>query len=285
LLTRILSLTQHYLTSPTPTLRKSLLDLVSTVSPALAPDEDAFLPLVHTVWPVVLARLHDPEAFVCIAACKALGRLCEAAGDFLGSRFKTEWFGDLGRWARKVKMEAQGGKGKQKRTVVGGRIEIGGGGGGIMIPVRSGSSSGSGGVGNLGLGGGEGRMIKDGTGGIQVGKFKGETGEGAGNVSGLGRFAQANQVWEAVLDMLTCLVGNVSIEDEMFDEILELVVDALPKHRELREAMEVVNADAVWLALLETGVPYCGEEAVRLVVEEPVMDGWRFAKMVVGGVV
>ncbi|KAK4032553.1 armadillo-type protein, partial [Parachaetomium inaequale] len=88
LLTKILSLTQHHLTSPTPTLRKSLLDLISTVAPALAPDETAFLPLVHAVWPVVLARLRDPEPYVAVAACAALGGLCRAAGDFLGARFK-----------------------------------------------------------------------------------------------------------------------------------------------------------------------------------------------------
>ena len=45
LLEKVASLTQHYLTSPTPTLRKSLLDLLSSVSPALARDEDALPPL------------------------------------------------------------------------------------------------------------------------------------------------------------------------------------------------------------------------------------------------
>ena len=63
-----MTLTQHYLTSPTPTLRKSLLDLVGTVSPALAGDENAFLPLVNTLWPVVVSRLYDGEGYVVVAA-------------------------------------------------------------------------------------------------------------------------------------------------------------------------------------------------------------------------
>ncbi|KAK3995986.1 putative amino-acid permease [Cladorrhinum sp. PSN332] len=255
LLTRILSLTQHYLTSPTPTLRKSLLDLVSTVSPALAPDEEAFLPLVHTVWPVVLARLQDSEPYVSIAACKALGKLCESAGDFLGTRFKTEWWGDLGRWVRRVKMEARGEKKERRKAGGGGMVvrekNVGdagfGGGGGIKIPVR-----GSGGMGFGNLGGVQGRVVSEG--GIVV-KSAGDT-TGSGVVSALGRFAQANQVWEAVLEMLTCLVGHVKVEDEMFDEILDLVVEVLPdsRHKELREVLEVVNGDAVWLAFGESAM-------------------------------
>ncbi|KAK4169475.1 armadillo-type protein [Cladorrhinum sp. PSN259] len=278
LLTRILSLTQHYLTSPTPTLRKSLLDLVCTVSPALSRDEDAFLPLVHTVWPVVLARLQDPEPYVTIAACKALGKLCESAGDFLGSRFKTEWWGELGKWVRKVKREAKGEKERKRGgggmavrdksgESIGGGI---GGGGGIKIPVRSGGRM----MGFGSVGGVQGKVIQEG--GLVI---RDEGGGGAGAVSALGRFAQANQVWEAVLEMLTFLVGHVKIEDEMFDEILELAVEVLPdqRYKGLREALEVINGDAVWLAFFEKGIKD-GKEVKEL--REPVLEGFEFARMV-----
>ncbi|KAK4123461.1 ARM repeat-containing protein [Parathielavia appendiculata] len=248
LLTRVLSLTQHHLTSPSPTLRKSLLELVATVSPALAPDENAFLPLIHAVWPVVLARLYDPEPYVAVAACGALAGLCRAAGDFLGSRFKTEWWGALGRWVRKVRADVYGLRmermGKGKGTV--GRWDGGGGrvGEGILVPLGGG-------------GGGEG-----------VGVVKSSSPAAA-----LGRFSQASQVWEAALGLLTAIVGYVRLEDDMFDDILGLVLDVLPRHGELREALETVNADAVWLALYERG----------LVQERdaPVVEGFefRFARM------
>ncbi|KAK4231519.1 armadillo-type protein [Podospora fimiseda] len=264
LLTRILSLTQHYLTSPTPTLRKSLLELISTVSPALAPNEDCFLPLVHTVWPVVIARLQDPEPYVSIAACKALARLCESAGDFLGTRFKTEWWdGDLGRWVRRVKREVNGERERRKKgqiMVVRERV-VGERGGDIKIPVGKGF-------------GVSGRVIGDGGGEIVV-RNDGERGGGMG----MGRFTVANQVWEGVLETLTALVGHVKVEDDMFDEILEIVSEVLvgegeEKYKGLREALEVVNADAVWLCLWEKGLS--GEEGKVV----PVLEGFEFKRLV-----
>ncbi|KAK4190048.1 armadillo-type protein [Podospora australis] len=252
LLTRILSLTQHYLTSPTPTLRKSLLDLVSTVSPALAPDENAFLPLVHTVWPVVITRLQDPEPYVAIAACKALGALCAGAGDFLGSRFKTEWGDSLAKWVKKVKgdaLKARGGSSGRATSSrsSGGAITTGLGvgkkDGELVIPIRSGLSE------NGGL------VLQSTTSSSEL----------------QGRFTQASQVWEAALGLLRDIVSYVKVEDEMFDEILGLVVDVLPRHKELREALETVNSDAVWLALYERGG--LGEG------ELPVMEGFEFVRL------
>ncbi|KAL2133402.1 hypothetical protein VTI74DRAFT_2445 [Chaetomium olivicolor] len=241
LLSRILSLTQHYLTSPAPTLRKSLLDLIATVSPALAPDETAFLPLVHSVWPVVLARLHDNEPYVVIAACKALEGLCKSAGDFLGARFKSEWWGDgagkLGKWVRRVKAEARAAQGRRGAPVGGGKGEVGEG-AGILVPVRT-------------RDGEEARLVQSSMGGA------------------LRRFAQASQVWEAAVGLLTAIVGYVRVEDEMFDDILGLVVDVLLRHQELREALETVNADAVWLAMYERGMVQ-GREA------PPAVEGFAF---------
>lgn len=40
----------------------------------------------------------------------------------------------------------------------------------------------------------------------------------------------------------------------MFDDILDLVADVLPQQPALRRALEVVNADAVWLGMYERGV-------------------------------
>jgi hypothetical protein len=93
MLTSIARLSQHYLTSSSPVLRSKLLNLITTSSSALYTDEDAFLPLVNDIWPVVIARLYDSEPFVQISACQTISKLCECAGDFLSSRISDEWSG------------------------------------------------------------------------------------------------------------------------------------------------------------------------------------------------
>ncbi|KAK4179258.1 armadillo-type protein [Triangularia setosa] len=291
LLTKILTLTQYYLTSPTPTLRKSLLDLITTVTPALAPSENAFLPLVNAVWPVLIARLYDSEPFVAVAAARALGELCKGAGDFMASRFKTVWgekHQGLKGWVQKVKAEATGGRrGGAGATRGTGRGLIGGGGGGrgragegmgIMIPTSAPSipsSVGKGGLLSLDLGG-----STAGDGGELSGMKMVSSSYSASALGGggsLGRFSQPTQLWEAALGLLTAIVSCVKVEDEMFDEILELVVDVLPGHPELKEALETVNGDAVWLGLYERGLLRGSEVPER----EPAMEGFGFVGLTV----
>lgn len=244
LLTKITSLAQHYLTSPTPTLRKQLLDLVSKVSLALALDENAFLPLVNDIWPVIISRLHDTEPYVVVAACGTLGELCEGAGDFLSSRIKTVWWEFLGRWCFKVRDEARksrGGGGGAAAKSKGSDSS-----GGILIPVR-------------------------GTGEFDSGQIDvSSPSRSAG--SGLGRFASAAQMWDAAVSMLLAIVRYVRIEDEIFEQILELLAgDVLPRNEEARRVLEAVNADAVWFALYKKGFVET--------MSAPVVDGVAFTPM------
>ncbi|KAI1355833.1 armadillo-type protein [Xylaria sp. FL0043] len=243
LLLRIANLTQHYLTSPTPTLRKSLLNLLGMVCPALAPDENEFLPLVNAVWPVLIERLYDPEAFVAIAACEALCALCAAAGDFLSTRFKTEWWDNgLEKWCRNIRAKAirsqeqSRGRGNMRAPTAAlplsnsDRDESGG----IVIPTRTGD-------GNLTT------LSKNG----EPVSFVGD----AISSAGLGRFAQIVQIWSAVQDLLVAIVTYVHIDDDIFDQILLLLVDALEDpNSKARAALEAVDADAVWLFLYERGI-------------------------------
>ena len=212
LLNNIANLAQHYLTSPTPTLRKKLLDLVGTVSPALAADPDAFLPLVNDVWPVAAARLYDLEPFVAVAACGALAALCRCAGDFMSSRFKEEW-GRLRGLCRRVKGEAERSKGTRSGVPTMKGSEI-------VIPVRGGKTIAP----------------------------RSEASSG-----GLGRFAQAVKVWDALVELLVAMVSHVRIGDEMFDEVVDVLEELIPVRTDVREALEIVNADAVWLKLYEMG--------------------------------
>ncbi|KAK0722808.1 armadillo-type protein [Lasiosphaeria miniovina] len=274
LLTRVLSLTQHYLTSPTPTLRKSLLDLVATVSPALAPDENAFLPLVHTVWPVVISRLHDPEPFVAIAACRALAALCSAAGDFLASRFKTEWSDGLYKWFVNTRDQAAKARGGTAGGHTGSKGKAATG---PSLPRHLALSSASNGNSN-----GTSAIL------IPSRSLTAETGEAMADAqqlmrgslisvigskptptpsmslslssspgaAALGRFAQASQIWDAAVGLLGAIVAHVRLDDDMFDDMLDLVADVVsrPQHAGVREALEAVNADAVWLAMYERGL-------------------------------
>lgn len=244
LLQRVASLTQHYLTSPTPTLRRSLLELVTTASSVLAADQDAFLPLVNAIWPVVIARLHDPETFVVVEACEALSGLCKAAGDFLSTRWKTEWWDGLGNWCRKVKQQASGSKAR------------------TSVPLKS-SLSQSLPVREIMI---PGRSEDD---GFHVTKHS--MGQQVSGGGGLGQYASPIRTWEAVVKLLTAIVSYVRVEDDMFDEILELLAEAMERDRDVRDALEVINADAVWVVRYERGL-----------VEwrpAPVMEGVVFPEM------
>lgn len=89
---KITELTQHYLSSSSPSLRTSLLALIKTTIPALAAgDEDTYLPLVNTLWPELVSRLADDEPGVVSAALDVLGVMCEFAGDFMRSRVRDLW--------------------------------------------------------------------------------------------------------------------------------------------------------------------------------------------------
>lgn len=91
LLLKITELTQHYLSSSSPSLRTSLLALVSTTIPALAKDEDSFLPLVNLLWPELLSRLSDQETSIVASSLDTITLMCRHAGDFMRTRVRDIW--------------------------------------------------------------------------------------------------------------------------------------------------------------------------------------------------
>jgi phosphatidylserine/phosphatidylglycerophosphate/cardiolipin synthase-like enzyme len=80
------------------------------------------------------------------------------------------------------------------------------------------------------------------------------------------------RIWEAVVKLLTAIISYVRVEDEMFDEILDLLADAMERNQEVRDALEVINADAVWAVRYERGL------VER--VSAPVLEGIVFLEMV-----
>jgi hypothetical protein len=91
ILLNISKLTQHFLTADSLELRIRLLSLLKTAFPALARHEGSFLPLINTLWPVLVPRLHDSEAFVVSGALDVIALLCVHAKSFMTSRINELW--------------------------------------------------------------------------------------------------------------------------------------------------------------------------------------------------
>ncbi len=53
------------------------------------------------------------------------------------------------------------------------------------------------------------------------------------------------------MDLLVALVSHVRTDDNMFDQVLDLLGDRLVVDEKVRQALEVVNPDAVWLSLYQ----------------------------------
>lgn len=228
LLLRISSLTQHYLTTSSPSLRISLLSLLQTTIPALAKHENSFLPLINTLWPVLLPRLQDPEAYVASNALDILALMCEYAGDFMRTRIEDAWeiFGKI--WKRTKQREDR--RGNSKSLLTG--LETG-------INNMSVSSNST---------------------------YRPE----------LYVDAPTKMIWNSLVGLLCAIAGHVTIRDERFDEMLEILEPVLERE-DVRRALEMCNADAVWLKLYKKGkLTSPGAPMHKLTVQR---SHWQFVKI------
>ncbi|KAI4737631.1 ARM repeat-containing protein [Aureobasidium sp. EXF-12298] len=91
LLLKITQLTQHYLSSSSPSLRTSLFSLLNTTIPCLAKHENSFLPLINTLWPEVTSRLFDSEAYIVSGSLNIIAVMSEHAGTFMRTRIDSLW--------------------------------------------------------------------------------------------------------------------------------------------------------------------------------------------------
>ncbi len=92
-------------------------------------------------------------------------------------------------------------------------------------------------------------------------------------LGGRGMYSQASKVWEAVVKLLLTVLGYVRVQDEMFDEVLKLLEDLVGERSDVTNALEVINADAVWLVLLRRG-------KLETVRDSPTMEGYQFASLI-----
>ena len=88
---------------------------------------------------------------------------------------------------------------------------------------------------------------------------------------GRGIYSQVNQVWESLVKLLVTVVEYVRIDDDMFDEALEVLVDLVSTKDDVRNALSSVNADGVWLLMMNAGQ--------KSQSQTPVLGGYQFTAL------
>ena len=215
LLLKISELTQHYLTSSSPSLRTSLLSLLHTTIPALAKHENSFLPLINTLWPVLLPRLDDPEAYIVANTLNVIALMCEHAGGFMKSRIEAAW-DMLKRLYRRT--------GQQTNT-----------------SHRSGASQVTFKTTRLA----ELSSIASTNRAIVASSTE------LTNTSDRNEIyvdTPTKMIWDALVHLLCAISRHIVISDEAFDDVLDML-DPVLANKDVKDALDARNADAVWLRL------------------------------------
>ncbi|KAF2206878.1 hypothetical protein CERZMDRAFT_52211 [Cercospora zeae-maydis SCOH1-5] len=214
LLLRISELTQHFLPSASASLRSSLLTLIKTTTPAISRHENSFLPLINTLWPEVVSRLDDVEPYVVATALDLIAMLCEHAGEFMRTRMQQLW-PQLQDMYRKTAVD-------------------------IVQSVQPRSHS-------IGKAKDQHRnaIVPNNTAFAIALKRMNTTPADYSDTS-------TRLLWTSLLGVITSTVKHVSLSPEMFDDALEMLAPVLDDD-EVRAALEMENADAVWLMMLRSG--------------------------------
>ncbi|OCT46264.1 HEAT repeat protein [Cladophialophora carrionii] len=221
LLLNIAQSTVPHLSSPSPKVRLTLLELLQDVCPILAPHENTFLPLVNLIWPAVVARLfttNDGAAndapFNVRTAATTIGAICHAAGDFMASRIE-EIFTELETLFKRI-YSSVAGPGKSPKPVA-------------LLDVRRGSLSTPM---NTSMVSSHGSI----TAGAQSASFPSLDSARTSN----------GQILDALVGLLVTILRDVRLSDDNGDRVFQLLVPF--KHREpVRDALLEFNEDAVWL--------------------------------------
>lgn len=246
LLLKITTLTQHYLTSTSPSLRTSLLSLIRTTMPALARHQNSFLPLINTLWPEVTSRLFDSEPHVVAGALGIIAAMCEFGGEFMRSRIHDLWpevmnlHRRIGRGTGSDASSERGRGLKYGQQSIGKGKEIATGVSGTGTPPPS----------SLALG-------------------HATVGRGGGGYVDVSDRA----VNQALHHLIKAIVKHVGIDAESFDQVLEILRPLNKLDEDIRSVLEGYNADAVWLAGYREGS--CRVERMEVAGS----GAWRFVSL------
>ncbi|KAF2638603.1 hypothetical protein P280DRAFT_75379 [Massarina eburnea CBS 473.64] len=257
ILLKISDLTQHYLTSSSSTLRTSLLSLLHTTIPALSKHENSFLPLINTLWPVLLPRLEDPEAYVVANALDIVSLMCEYAGNFMRSRMDAAWglFRTVYRRCTKNTTTSSTssssslskktpGPAKMKTTRLSDLSNI-------TSSAKNTSRSAT----------------------LPIADSSTFTALSSTYTS-----APERMIYDSFVRLMCSVSRHVEIREEQFDDVLDML-DPVLEREDVKTALEVRNSDAVWLRLYWKGKN--GGGAVRMeggAVQRP--DGeWAWVEL------
>jgi hypothetical protein len=219
LLLKIAELTQHYLPSQSPSLRTSLLALLRTTIPALASHENSFLPLINTLWPILLPRLQDNEAYIVAGTLDVIGVMCEHAGTFMRSRIEAA-FPAL----RLVESRTK------TRGAASTRARAGPRGGGLL------------------QGGPKIRDVKERFENLSIAPPISASPSSALENPHLYTTTPTLMIRDALVTCLCTVASHVALRDETLEELLDMLEPVLARP-DVRTALESANGDAVWLRL------------------------------------
>ncbi|RVX70349.1 hypothetical protein B0A52_05848 [Exophiala mesophila] len=221
LLIRIAESTVPHMSSPSPRVRLTILDLLRTICPILSVHENSFLPLVNKIWPAIEDRLLEQKRegsrelpYNTQAAIDTIGIVCENAGHFMSSRIE-EIFSDLeslftSLWTT-VKLRKSSHKPTNSRPHGG---AVGGAEGGpalVSMPTLS-----------------EDKITP-------TTLPPTRTSEG--------------QILEAVVKLLVTILSHVRLSEDNADRILDMLAPVMvtDRSRMVRNALVMYNDDFVWL--------------------------------------
>lgn len=239
LLLSIARSTVPHLASPSPRVRHLLLDLLKDISPLLGKDEDSFLPLINTIWPVIVPRLfaeqasdeidnaEEEMAYNTRAAADTIAVLCVNAGDFMSNRI-DDIFQQLMRLFRHVREQVN-------TTMLGSTNRTN-----MLSGTRLAQVSAENNI--------------QGTVNLQVVKQDAANGTNgaAPQPESMVRSLQQtrtskSQILESLIGLLTAILVHVRLTLDSGDEIMQLLLPLMSYGQGTRSALEIYNADAVWL--------------------------------------
>ena len=245
LLLRIAESTPYHLSSPSPKVRLTILQLLTRIAAPLSADENTFLPLINAVWPALVPRLlasshaednSESEVsgtepwYTVKAAAGTMSALCVGAGDFMASRIEDvfpcleKMYRQLwDRVAAKRGRAVARGHGRKART---------------LEKVNPGADL-KGAV-NLDL-----RIVKPTITSTSTQSPKPLVEWAIHH----GTHSSDEQILDALVDLLVAILDHVRISDDMSDTILDLLAAIMdePEREGVRDALDRWNADALWL--------------------------------------
>jgi TELO2-interacting protein 1 len=253
LLLRIAESTPYHLSSPSPRVRLTILQLLARIATPLSADENTFLPLINSIWPALVPRLfagsHAGDSseleeggtepgYTVIAAANTVSALCVGAGNFMASRIE-DMFPNLERMYRQVWARVAA-----KREREAGRRH-----GGKRRKLDGVSKTGEQLKGTVDL---DLRLVKQESGATSMAKGTDpRTSQPSALVAEYQITARTSddQVLNALIGLLVTIRTHVRITDDVGDTILELLAPVMddPGRELVRDTLESWNGDAVWL--------------------------------------